>query len=169
MSRRPAGDDGMATALVLGLSAVLGVVVLVVGLLGAVVVARHRAASAADLAALAAASRLLDGAGAACAAARDTAAPAGADVASCRLDGDTVVVTATVPAPAALRALGLAGDLLLRSTARAGPVAGPGDDADRRQRGRQARGRVPRPPGKVGGARRPAARPALPRIPLRIR
>jgi secretion/DNA translocation related TadE-like protein len=164
----------MAAVLVLGLSAVLGVVVLVVGLLGAVVVARHRAASAADLAALAAASRSLDGGGRACAAARDVASDAGAGVADCRLEGDTAVVTATVPAPAALRALRMPGGMEVRSTARAGPAGGlvetgeQDDDPDRRQRTRRAPGRVPRASVPRSAPSRPKV-PVKPRFPLRSR
>jgi secretion/DNA translocation related TadE-like protein len=78
---------------------------------GAAVVARHRAQAAADTAALAAAARLPEGAGAACGQASVIANAMGVDVADCTVDHLDVVVTV-----AAGRA---------RAAARAGPVDGP--------------------------------------------
>lgn len=79
--------------------------------LGAAVVARHRTQSAADLAALAAAVALPDGADAACARAREVlAANVSGDMADCRVEGLDVVVTVVS---------GRA-----RAAARAGPVDG---------------------------------------------
>lgn len=84
-------------------------------LLGAAVIARHRAQSAADLAGLAGAARLTDGGGAACAAAQRLARRLRVEESDCAVDGLDVVVTVAVPLP--VRQLGPA-----RATARAGPV-----------------------------------------------
>jgi secretion/DNA translocation related TadE-like protein len=82
--------------------------------LGSVVVARHRAQAAADLAALAAAGRLPSGVGAACARATAVARAMRVDNADCRVDGLDVVVTVRV-------AVAFTGSA--RAAARAGPVA----------------------------------------------
>jgi secretion/DNA translocation related TadE-like protein len=81
--------------------------------LGSVVVARHRAQAAADLAALAAAARLPSGAAAACARATAVAREMRVDHAECGVDGLDVVVTVQV----AIAFAGAAG-----ARARAGPV-----------------------------------------------
>ncbi len=81
--------------------------------LGSVVVARHRAQAAADLAALAAAARLPSGAHAACAGASAVARAMRADDVGCRVDDLDVVVTVRVAVPFA----GVA-----QAAARAGPV-----------------------------------------------
>jgi secretion/DNA translocation related TadE-like protein len=62
---------------------------------GSAVVARHRAQGAADLAALAAAARLPEGAAAACAHASAAAHATDVEMADCRIDGLDVVVTVT--------------------------------------------------------------------------
>ncbi|MBW0012291.1 MAG: flp pilus-assembly TadE/G-like family protein [Mycobacterium sp.] len=80
--------------------------------LGAVVVARHRAQAAADLAALAAAGRLPSGAAGACDLATAVARKMGADDARCAVDGLDVVVTVRV-------AVGFGS--VARAAARAGP------------------------------------------------
>jgi secretion/DNA translocation related TadE-like protein len=89
------------------------------------IAARHRAEAAADLAALAAAGRLLLDPGEACAEAAAIASAQGATLHSCeiRTDAleDSVVVEVSVPSP---------GDLVpglppARARARAGPVAVP--------------------------------------------
>lgn len=82
--------------------------------LGSVVVARHRAQAAADLAALGAAARLPSGVDAACTRAVALAREMRTDVAGCAVDGLDVVVTVQVAA--------LGG--VARATARAGPLAG---------------------------------------------
>jgi secretion/DNA translocation related TadE-like protein len=81
--------------------------------LGSVVVARHRAQAAADLAALAAAGRLPAGATEACARATVVAREMRVGDARCAVDGLDVVVTVRVPVAFA----GAAG-----AAARAGPV-----------------------------------------------
>lgn len=65
--------------------------------LGQVVVARHRAAGAADLAALAAAGAWTRGEEAACAAARRVARAQGAELSRCAAAGEVAEVTALVP------------------------------------------------------------------------
>jgi secretion/DNA translocation related TadE-like protein len=93
--------------------ALIGIVV-AVGHVGSVVVSRHRAQSAADLAALAAAAAAVRGVDAACAAADETTARGRATVRECRLDGWDAVVTVVVP-------VGLgAGEAV--AAARAGPA-----------------------------------------------
>jgi len=85
-------------------------------LLGAVVVARHRAQAVGDLAALAGAARVPAGPDAACVAARRLALQMlRVEDLDCAVDGLDVVVTVTVTVPG--RRVGPA-----RATARAGPV-----------------------------------------------
>jgi secretion/DNA translocation related TadE-like protein len=82
--------------------------------LGAVVVARHRAQSAADLAAVAAAARLPAGAETACAKATTVAHRMRVDVTGCAADDLDVVVTVDV-------AIAFGGWGNARAAARAGP------------------------------------------------
>lgn len=84
-----------------------------VACLGAVVVARHRAQAAADLAALAGAARLPSGSAAACARATDVARSMGIGAAQCAVEQLDVVVTVEVP-------VGFAG--AATAAARAGPA-----------------------------------------------
>jgi secretion/DNA translocation related TadE-like protein len=116
---RDGDDTGAATVWAAGAIAVLLVIVGVVWTLGAVVVARHRAAGGADLAALGAAGRAIDGEMAACAHAEESARRMRVRVAECRLDGWDVLVTvqSEVRGPA-----GLGGTVTAK--ARAGPVIG---------------------------------------------
>ncbi len=79
---------------------------------GSAVIARHRAQAAADMAALAAAARLAEGAGSACNQASAIATAMRVDIAACEVDELDVVVTVQ-----AGRA---------RAAARAGPVDSPG-------------------------------------------
>jgi secretion/DNA translocation related TadE-like protein len=73
--------------------------------IGSAVVSRHRAQSAADLAALAAAARLPEGVGAACGQAAVIADAMGVSVAGCSVDGlDVVIVIQAGRARAAARA-----------------------------------------------------------------
>jgi len=110
-------DAGVATVWAAGAVAVLLVVLLGALHLGSAVVARHRAESAADLAALAAAARAVEGEDRACAAARAVAVRVGADVLGCRLDGWDVLVEAAAPLPFGLSDTGTA-----TGRARAGPA-----------------------------------------------
>ena len=99
MSRRPArlrGDDGVASVWTATAAAVLLLTAMVCIDVAAAVRARHIASPAADLSALAAAGRSVDGPGPACAVAADIAARNGAEVTGCRLDGwDSLVETQT--------------------------------------------------------------------------
>lgn len=110
-------EAGVASVLVLALSAVLCLLGCAGTALAAVGVARHRAASAADLAALAAAGRILDGSAEACAAARRAAQAAAAELRSCDVTGREVQVVATVRPRGPLGRLGATA-----ARARAGPV-----------------------------------------------
>ncbi len=83
---------------------------------GSAVIARHRAQAAADLASLAAAGRLADGADAACAQASAVARAMNTAVTQCEVDHLDVVVTVDVPV-----ALGRFGMGTARAAARAGP------------------------------------------------
>ena len=85
--------------------------------LGAAVIARHRAQSAADLAALAAAGQLTHGTDAACAQAVALAAAMDTTVVDCSVAGLDVVVAVDVPVE-----LGRLGTGEARAFARAGPV-----------------------------------------------
>lgn len=116
-----ARDRGSATVLVLALAVLLAGAATVLASLGAVAVARHRAASAADLASLAAADRSLLGQQAACAAAARVALAVSAELTSCLLEGDRVIVAVRVRPAGRLGALGSA-----EAVARAGPPRGNG-------------------------------------------
>ncbi|MFJ9695855.1 Rv3654c family TadE-like protein [Kitasatospora sp. NPDC101183] len=117
-------DAGSATVWLLAL-AMLGTAVFAGTLaVGAVVTARHRAESAADLAALAAADRLLLDADGGCARAAGIATAQGAVLVSCAVDqaADAVEVVAEVPVG------GLPPHLPVgpaRARARAGPLRAP--------------------------------------------
>lgn len=88
---------------------------------GAAVIARHRAQAAADLASLAAAGRLVDGADAACAHASAVASAMNSVVTQCVVDQLDVTVTVDVPV-----AFGRIGIGTARAAARAGPADHPG-------------------------------------------
>jgi secretion/DNA translocation related TadE-like protein len=122
-------DEGSATLWVLGLATVLWISVAGVVLVGVAIGARHRAATAADLSALAAASALEraqlehnpNPAGAACAVARTVAAANDSTVDRCEVIGAIVDVTTRVaiPALASVRFLGVES---ISARARAGPT-----------------------------------------------
>ncbi|WP_328821053.1 Rv3654c family TadE-like protein [Nocardia sp. CY41] len=114
---RVSGDEGVATVFVcLALVALIGVTLLLAQV-GVVVVARHRAQAAADMAALAAAGALVEGVDAACAEADGVARWMGTRIRVCEAaEWDaTVTVERNVP-------IGLYGDRVVRASARAGPV-----------------------------------------------
>lgn len=98
MSRAPLGrDTGVMTTWAAIACAALLLTVLGLAHLGAAVLARHRAQSAADLAALAAATALRDGYSA-CGAGADFATRNGADLAACRdLGNGDVYIEVEVP------------------------------------------------------------------------
>ena len=85
--------------------------------IGTAVIARHRAQAAADLAALAAAAHIADGANAACAQASALAHAMHTTVAHCVVEGLDVLVTVDSPVTAGRLGVGSA-----RASARAGPV-----------------------------------------------
>ncbi|WP_207844438.1 Rv3654c family TadE-like protein [Williamsia soli] len=115
---RIAGDErGSATVVgACAIAALAGLVVLVL-YVGAAVSGRHHAQSAADLAALAAASALVLGEADPCAQAGLIASRMEVALASCSPDGEDVVVSVEVHVE-----LGLLGHRPARATARAGPV-----------------------------------------------
>jgi secretion/DNA translocation related TadE-like protein len=86
-------------------------------LVGSAMVTRHRAIAAADLSALAAAGKALDGEESACAAAADIATSMGARLTRCSLSGVIADVAVTVSAE-----LSVVGLVTGRASARAGPV-----------------------------------------------
>ncbi|MEZ0069581.1 secretion/DNA translocation related TadE-like protein [Streptacidiphilus sp. MAP12-20] len=118
-------DAGSATVWLVGLLLLVTLAATAaLGVAGAVA-ARHRAESAADLAALAAAGRLLLDPGEACAHAASIASAQGATLRACiiRADAseDSVEVEVTVPAPGGL----VPGLPPARARSRAGPVTAP--------------------------------------------
>ncbi|HEX6968844.1 MAG TPA: Rv3654c family TadE-like protein [Micromonosporaceae bacterium] len=115
--RQPAPDAGGATIWLL----TVGLAVLAVGIAATSVamahLARHQARVAADLGALAAAVRVLDGPAAACARAEEFARANGGRLTACRVDGLDVQITVAV------RVSPLTGPRRsATATARAGPV-----------------------------------------------
>ncbi|WP_332757506.1 Rv3654c family TadE-like protein [Streptomyces sp. MT206] len=91
-------DRGSATVWGLVVATALAAVFGGVLLFGQAVVARHRAASAADLAALAAAAGWAHGPEAACATAIRVAEAQGATVTACALRGEVAEISARAPA-----------------------------------------------------------------------
>ncbi len=113
-----ADDRGAATVWSAGVIAVM-VSVAVFGMhLGAAMVARHHAESAADLAALAGAAQVLPGEQYACTQARRVTDRMRVQLESCRLRGWEVLVEVSVQPPGWLGRLGVA-----TAQARAGPAA----------------------------------------------
>ena len=119
--RRRYDGRGAGTVLVLALAMVILVAASVIGLLGAAVAGLHRAQSAADLAALAAAADALRGPGAACAAASRIARGNGARLQGCALRGSVAEVTVAVRLTGPLARLPP-----VPARARAGPATGTG-------------------------------------------
>jgi secretion/DNA translocation related TadE-like protein len=112
-------DAGVATVFVAVCVVVLVLVTGIAGELGTVLLSRHRAEAAADLAALAAASVALGGKDRSCAAAADLAGANGGELVSCDQDSLTIRVQVRVR----VRAGPLVGTAIGR--ARAGPVEPP--------------------------------------------
>lgn len=111
------GDRGAATIYALALVMVLATSGTAALAVAASVVARHRADSAADMAALSAAGAARDGSDGACAIAAEVAQAQHAVLSDCRFDGQVADITVAVPAPSF-------GGLLppARGRARAGPA-----------------------------------------------
>lgn len=116
--RRPS-DRGSATVWSVGAIALLCVVFGIGLALGQAVVDRHRAAGAADLAALAAAGHWAEGGDAACARADEVARAHGTRLVRCAIVGDTSDVTAAVER----------GPFTAKVRARAGPATPTGSTA----------------------------------------
>jgi secretion/DNA translocation related TadE-like protein len=116
---RAGPEEGAGTVLAVGLVAVLGTLILACAALGAAVASRHRAASAADLAALAGADRAVGRAmGEPCQAAANVARANAAQLTACRVDADgSVTVTVQVRLPSPWTTLGPA-----QARSRAGPA-----------------------------------------------
>ncbi len=114
---RVSADRGSVTLVAVAMVVVLLAITVACVYLGSAVIARHRAQSAADLAALAAAGRLTDGAGAACAHAVAVVQAMHATVANCSVIELDVVVAVEVTV-----ALGRLGPGTARAVARAGPA-----------------------------------------------
>ncbi|WP_436847295.1 Rv3654c family TadE-like protein [Streptomyces buecherae] len=114
----------MATIWVAVAASALCVVFAVVLSMGAVVVARHRAGGAADLAALAAADHALEGERVACGLAERVARAQGARVVKCAVRGEIADLVAEVPAARVASVLpsGASQVLTPRVRARAGPA-----------------------------------------------
>ncbi len=127
MSGRPDAERGAATVWVLALSAVLALVGAAAVVVGAAMVARHRAAGAADLAALAAAGAAVVGDPDPCASAVEVAAANAATVTWCEAGVDAVV---DVRVSVALD-LGALGRYSAEGRARAGPAPVDGSAAAR--------------------------------------
>ena len=105
--KREAEEAGFATVFVLGLMVVLAAVTALVATVGALLVTRQRAASAADLTALAVAGHALEGLDAACAAGRAVADAHRVQLRECLLEDDLdAVVRVAVRAPGRLGPLG---------------------------------------------------------------
>lgn len=120
-----ARDHGAATIWTAGaVAALLGITTLVVWL-GSAAATRHRAESAADLAALAAAAFAVEGVQVACGKAGWVADRMRVELRACRLDGWNAQVEITAAPPGVLAGFGPA-----EARARAGPVA---DQADGRR------------------------------------
>lgn len=113
---RPTGDRGSGALWLLAVS----LIVVLSGALGAVrgiaALARHRAESAADLAALAGAVHAVSGAGDACGVAGSIAARNSTTLSGCQVDGSVVTVTVSCPLPGGL------GRWRAHASARAGPA-----------------------------------------------
>jgi secretion/DNA translocation related TadE-like protein len=113
---RGSADRGGATVSVLAVGLLCVLVAVSFAGVGAAVVARHRAQSAADLAALAAAIHLAEGSDPACRHARRIATANAARLVSCRIEISDVIVTTEVRPAGVAAAAGVA-----RASARAGP------------------------------------------------
>lgn len=127
-------DRGSATVLALGLGAVLVLSTALPAVRGIVVAARHRAAVAADLAALAGAQSLPDDA-AACVAASDIARANGGTVRNCTVSGDVVTVEVAYEF-----GLGRLGRWVVVRRARAGPALAMGPRSTAQPLGRSPPG-----------------------------
>ena len=116
------GDTGAGTAGSVSVCLVLMFLTYAVLTGAGLVLERERVGTAADLAALAAATRAHQGPEAACAVAVDTASANGADLDDCVLDLHTVTVKAALPSSLF--------PMTLRAVARAGPAHDPTEEVE---------------------------------------
>lgn len=116
-STRAGPDAGLATVWAAGAVAVLVGAVMIGLHIGAAILARHRAESAADLAALAAARLAAEGTERACRRADEIAAATGTRVVFCRLSGWEALIEVEAPV-----GLSLVGASTATGRARAGPA-----------------------------------------------
>lgn len=124
-------ERGSATLWVLALASVVWFSALAVVLVAGARAGRHRAGAAADLAALAAADRAIEGKGVACRAAAQVARASGARVVACAVHGGIADVTAETRLSPTLEAL--TGEVGVRMRARAGPSRGPAHSGESRR------------------------------------
>lgn len=89
-------DRGSGTIYVLAMTAAIVLLTSAGLMLGQAVIVRHRAAAAADLSAISAAYRVLDGPINACSVAARVARAQGARLTTCRIDGEVAEVTVQV-------------------------------------------------------------------------
>lgn len=122
-ARRLRGEEGSATVLVLALAASMLAAGIVASAVGGAVLVRHRAALAADAAALAAAIRLSAGDPSACTRAGELARANGATLVQCSVHAAVVDVAVTVAAAGWLAWLPPT-----RLNARAGPAETYGEE-----------------------------------------
>ena len=111
-------DHGFATVWVVSAMGVVVVAAATAAGLGTAIVERHRAADAADAAALGAALHAIDGPAGACAAGAALAADNGARLMRCDMAGSFATVTVSVRLPGPLASFGVA-----VGEARAGPAS----------------------------------------------
>jgi len=95
-----ADDRGSASLWLLGVALAVLLLAGTVAMAGGLLVARHRAQSAADLGALAGAVRAVQGPGVACPAAERIVRANGGQLVACEVDGLDVVITVRVNGPA---------------------------------------------------------------------
>lgn len=119
---RPTGDRGSGALWVLAVSLIVVLSAALSAVRGVAALARHRAESAADLAALAGAVHAVSGVDDACGMARSIAARNAARLAGCRVDGSVVTVTVSCALSGGL------GRWHAQASARAGPVPWDGRD-----------------------------------------
>lgn len=114
---RRRNERGSAGVWLLGLCSVLALAATAAVLVGSALVTRHKAIAAADLSALAAAGKAIEGEETACAAAAGIAGSMDARLTACSLTGVVADVTVTVTVE-----LGVVGLATARASARAGPA-----------------------------------------------
>ena len=147
------GELGSGSVYVLALMAVVVLTGLAALTVGTALVVRHRAAAAADLSAISAATHAFEGDVAACRNAAQVAAAQSARLASCRISGSVATVTVQVSLPGPLARLGAATGHARAGPAAVAPSGGAGDGAEAAAGPLRARDEDPRPERCVAGGR----------------